>query len=49
MSAPRDEDKPPPSCEHGRTRCHAQPARLYPCGWRCDEHQPARAYHRTTP
>ncbi|WP_245606242.1 hypothetical protein [Streptomyces himastatinicus] len=29
-------------CAHGNPRCGAQPVRPYPCGWRCDEHQPAR-------
>lgn len=29
-------------CEHGNPRCGALPVRLYPCGPRCDEHQPAR-------
>ncbi|WP_225320904.1 hypothetical protein [Streptomyces luteolifulvus] len=29
-------------CAHGNPRCGAQPVRPYPCGWRCDDHQPAR-------
>ncbi|WP_442538403.1 hypothetical protein [Streptomyces pseudogriseolus] len=48
MTAPREE-KPPPSCEHGNPRCHARPARPYPCGWKCDDHQPARTHRRTNP
>jgi hypothetical protein len=30
---------PPRRCGAGVTPCGA-PARLYPCGWRCDEHSP---------
>ncbi|WP_244409208.1 hypothetical protein [Streptomyces albofaciens] len=30
-----------PRCEHGNPGCGARPARPYPCGPRCDEHQPA--------
>jgi hypothetical protein len=49
MSAPR-EDKPPPSCEFGRPRCHAQPARFYANGWFCNDHPAGRlAPRRTTP
>ncbi|MET9253778.1 hypothetical protein [Streptomyces sp. NPDC003717] len=29
-------------CAHGNPRCGAHPVRPYPCGWRCEEHQPAR-------
>ncbi|MFZ3547728.1 hypothetical protein ACODT3_19335 [Streptomyces sp. 4.24] len=29
-------------CEHGNPQCGAETVRLYPCGFRCDEHQPAR-------
>lgn len=29
----------PAICDAGRTRC-GEPARLYPAGWRCDEHKP---------
>ncbi|MFE5674507.1 hypothetical protein ACFQ7B_00250 [Streptomyces erythrochromogenes] len=29
-------------CAHGNPQCPAETARLYPCGYRCDEHQPAR-------
>ncbi|MEV0559427.1 hypothetical protein AB0I27_39025 [Streptomyces sp. NPDC050597] len=48
-TAPR-EDKPPPSCEYGRPRCHAQPARFYANGWFCNDHPAGRAAHpRTTP
>ncbi|MFJ2017219.1 aromatic ring-opening dioxygenase LigA [Streptomyces nodosus] len=36
------EEKPPPTCDTGRPLCGA-PARLYPAGWRCDEHHP-RSY-----
>lgn len=36
------EPPPPPACDHGNPRCRARPVRLYPCGWRCEEHQPAR-------
>lgn len=41
--------RPSPECEHGNPRCGARPARPYPCGWKCDEHQPARTHRRTTP
>ncbi|MFI6296791.1 hypothetical protein ACIBEJ_34740 [Nonomuraea sp. NPDC050790] len=27
-------------CGHGTGPCGAMPARLYPCGWRCDAHSP---------
>lgn len=27
-------------CQAGQTHC-GQPARLFPCGWRCDSHKPA--------
>ncbi|MFD8005720.1 hypothetical protein [Streptomyces mirabilis] len=30
-----------PKCEHGNPQCGARPVRPYPCGPRCDEHQPA--------
>lgn len=35
--------RPPPSkpCGAGVTAC-GKPARLYPCGWRCDDHDPGR-------
>ncbi|MFK0069724.1 aromatic ring-opening dioxygenase LigA [Streptomyces sp. NPDC091046] len=42
------EEKPPPSCEHGNPRCHARPVRPYPCGWKCDDHQPAKTHRRPT-
>ncbi|MFK0108544.1 hypothetical protein [Streptomyces sp. NPDC091217] len=29
-------------CDAGNPRCGAAPVRPYPCGWRCEEHQPAR-------
>lgn len=48
IDRPPAEEKPPPSCEHGNPRCHAQPARPYACGWKCDEHQPANT-HRKAP
>lgn len=31
----------PGICDAGRIRC-GQPARLYPAGWLCDDHQPSR-------
>ncbi|KUN96172.1 hypothetical protein [Streptomyces caeruleatus] len=31
-----------PSCEHGNPQCRDSQVRPYPCGPRCDEHQPAR-------
>lgn len=34
-------DTPPPDCEHGTPPCRATPVRLYVCGHRCDDHQPA--------
>lgn len=43
------EDKPPKVCHYGNPRCGAVPARFYPCGWKCDEHQPANTHRRTTP
>jgi hypothetical protein len=48
MSAPPRRDDPPRVCEHGNPRCGQIPVRPYPCGWRCDDHQPAvtRPYHR---
>ncbi|MER8042563.1 aromatic ring-opening dioxygenase LigA [Streptomyces sp. NPDC094032] len=39
---------PPESCGYGNPRCEAVPARFYPCGWKCDEHQPARTHRRRT-
>ncbi|MFD8611045.1 hypothetical protein [Streptomyces sp. NPDC059631] len=39
MSAPRDDDKPPLTCDTGRPVCGA-PARPYPAGPRCDDHRP---------
>ncbi|MGC0427643.1 hypothetical protein RKD32_003998 [Streptomyces sp. SAI-195] len=41
-----DEDDGPPRCEYGRPQCGARPARPYPCGWKCDDHQPARTHRR---
>ncbi|MFK0296406.1 hypothetical protein ACIQU6_38860 [Streptomyces sp. NPDC090442] len=29
-------------CNAGDPQCGAHPVRPYPCGWRCEEHQPAR-------
>lgn len=34
-------DSPPVVCKHGNPRCGAVPARPYPCGPRCDAHQPS--------
>ncbi|WHM36291.1 hypothetical protein [Streptomyces sp. BPTC-684] len=31
-----------PSCEHGNPACGARAVRPYPCGPRCEEHQPSR-------
>lgn len=36
----------PKVCEYGNPQCKATPARHYPCGWKCDEHQPARTSRR---
>ncbi|MFF1686051.1 aromatic ring-opening dioxygenase LigA [Streptomyces sp. NPDC058254] len=36
------DDRPPVVCGHGNPRCGAVPVRPYPCGPRCDEHQPAK-------
>lgn len=44
--------RPPRPCEHGNPQCRATPTRPYPCGWRCDAHQPSRTrpyYTRTEP
>ncbi|WND36952.1 hypothetical protein RI578_22860 [Streptomyces sp. BB1-1-1] len=38
-----------PSCEHGNPQCRDDDVRPYPCGPRCDEHQPARTLRRRTP
>ncbi|WP_327368757.1 aromatic ring-opening dioxygenase LigA [Streptomyces sp. NBC_01217] len=35
-------DTPPVVCKHGNPQCSAVPTRPYPCGPRCDEHQPSR-------
>ncbi|MGW7514812.1 hypothetical protein ACWGJ2_04390 [Streptomyces sp. NPDC054796] len=37
-------NNPPGGCEHGNPACGALPARPYPCGPRCDEHQPSRTH-----
>jgi hypothetical protein len=42
-------ERPIPACEYGNPRCDARPARPYPCGWKCDEHQPARTTPRPAP
>ncbi|MEU9141684.1 aromatic ring-opening dioxygenase LigA [Streptomyces sp. NPDC048404] len=42
-------ERPKPACEYGNPRCDARPARPYPSGWMCDEHQPANTTHRTAP
>lgn len=31
-------------CEHGNPPCGAETVRPYPCGAKCDEHQPARTH-----
>lgn len=33
----------------GPSICGRHPARLYTCGWRCDEHSPARVAGRPDP
>ncbi|MFM9613887.1 aromatic ring-opening dioxygenase LigA [Streptomyces niveiscabiei] len=45
VEAPAAKDKPP-SCEDGNPRCGVRPVRFYPCGYRCDEHQPSRTHRR---
>lgn len=35
-----NEDRPKRACDTGRPVCDRTPARLYPCGWRCDKHAP---------
>ncbi|MFG1839108.1 hypothetical protein ACGFH8_11815 [Micromonospora sp. NPDC049175] len=35
--------QPAQPCAAGVTPCGVEPARLYPCGWRCDQHAPERA------
>ena len=49
VDVPADARKPSKVCEHGNPQCGARSARPYPCGWRCDEHQPARTHRRTAP
>ncbi|MEK9521429.1 aromatic ring-opening dioxygenase LigA [Streptomyces venezuelae] len=49
VEVPAAARRPSPACEHGNPTCGARPARPYPCGWKCDEHQPARTHRRTTP
>ncbi|MFI6860156.1 aromatic ring-opening dioxygenase LigA [Streptomyces sp. NPDC050421] len=41
-------DRPPRVCGHGNPRCGAVPVRPYPCGPRCNEHQPSitHPFHR---
>lgn len=41
-------DTPPPDCEHGNPACRAVPVRYYPCGYRCEQHQPSitRPYYQ---
>ncbi|MEU8989995.1 hypothetical protein AB0C98_26790 [Streptomyces sp. NPDC048558] len=36
-----------PSCEHGSPQCRDDEVRPYPCGPRCEEHQPGRTFRRT--
>jgi hypothetical protein len=43
---PPREEKPPPACDYGNPTCGARPARPYPNGPKCDEHQPARTSRR---
>ena len=45
VDVPAAEDKAP-KCDHGNPRCGARPVRPYPCGWKCDDHQPARTHRR---
>ncbi|MEV2203762.1 aromatic ring-opening dioxygenase LigA [Streptomyces fradiae] len=40
------EPHPGPECEHGNPRCRTAPARFYPCGWKCDAHQPSKTHRR---
>lgn len=35
----------PGPCGYSNTPCE-QPARLYTCGWRCDDHSPGRQANR---
>jgi hypothetical protein len=42
------DDRPPKVCEYGNPRCGAVPVRPYPCGWKCDDHQPAKTSRRPT-
>ncbi|MFD4371527.1 aromatic ring-opening dioxygenase LigA [Streptomyces sp. NPDC058527] len=49
VDAPATARKPPKVCEHGNPQCGARQVRPYPCGWRCDEHQPSRTHRRATP
>lgn len=39
----------PGICGHGPGPCGAEGARLYPAGWRCDQHSPARMAGRPEP
>jgi hypothetical protein len=43
-NGPPPADRPAPTCNYGNPRCGAQPARPYPCGPMCDEHQPANTH-----
>jgi hypothetical protein len=38
----------PGHCSAGNPRCRA-PARLYPTGWRCDQHRPGPTTERRKP
>ena len=43
-------NNPKAGCGHGNPRCAAEPVHPYPCGPRCDEHQPSKThpYHVAT-
>jgi hypothetical protein len=41
VEATAAEDRPPRVCEHGNPQCGAVPIRPYPCGPRCEQHQPS--------
>ena len=49
VDVPAGEDKPPPACGHGNPQCGARPVRFYPCGHRCEEHQPSKTRPYFTP
>lgn len=41
--------RPTPPCGHEPPGRPCPPARLYPCGWRCDAHSPAALAGRAVP